>query len=86
MRNCVLGCHEIANPASGLDLETLTPTFNSDNGPVIIPFESEQSRLYILLLGPNFGMQQMPRGRAPLQSKEITAIKNWIDKDGALTD
>jgi hypothetical protein len=86
MRNCVLGCHETFNPASGLDLETPAPTFNSDHGSVIIPFESEQSRLYILLLGPNFGMRQMPRERTPLQSNEITAIKNWIDKDGAVID
>ena len=45
--NCATsGCHESVSPARGLDLETLTPSFISVNGPMIIPFNASQSRLY----------------------------------------
>ena len=83
-RDCAsTGCHSSVAPASGLDLETLTPTFVSDNGQVVIAFNADQSRLYLVLLTDYMGIPRMPRGRAPLSTNKITAIRTWIN-EGAI--
>ncbi|UCF63525.1 MAG: hypothetical protein JSW33_13315 [bacterium] len=83
-RDCAnSGCHTSSSPASGLDLETLTPTFISENGPVVIAFNADQSRLYLVLLSDYMGIPRMPRGRAPLSINKITAIRTWIN-EGAI--
>ena len=83
-RDCAnSGCHTSVSPASGLDLETLTPTFISNNGPVVITFNADQSRLYLVLLSDYMGISRMPNGRAPLSAYKIKAIRTWID-EGAI--
>ncbi len=84
MDHCAFsGCHESVSPANGLDLETLNPTFNSANGPAVIPFNAEQSLLYRLLLSDYLGLPRMPPGRAPIPDNQIRAIGTWID-EGAI--
>jgi hypothetical protein len=83
-RDCATsGCHTSSSPQNGLDLETLTPTFQSINGPVIITFEADQSRLYRVLIADYMGISRMPKGRAPLSTAKITAIRTWIN-EGAI--
>jgi hypothetical protein len=82
--NCATsGCHESINPAKGLDLETLTPSFISVNGPTVIPFNAVQSRLYRLILASDMGTPRMPLNRAPLPTSQVEAIKTWIN-EGAI--
>jgi hypothetical protein len=82
--NCATsGCHESVNPARGLDLETLTPSFISVNGPQVIPFDASQSRLYKLILSSDMGTPRMPLNRAPLPNSQVTAIRIWIN-EGAI--
>jgi hypothetical protein len=84
INNCVSGgCHESAVPAAGLDLETLAPTFN---GPVVIPFDANQSRLYRLLLSDYMGIPRMPRGRGPLPDNAINAIGTWINEGASINN
>jgi hypothetical protein len=86
IENCAArnGCHTSVNPANGLDLETPAPTFNSINGPVVIPFDAQASRLYLLLIGEYQGISRMPLNSAPLSDNKIRAIRIWIN-EGALT-
>lgn len=85
--NCSFsGCHQSTNPASGLDLETLAPTFSSINGPVIFPFDADQSKLYLLLLGDYQGISRMPRNRSPLANEQIRAIKTWINEGATINN
>jgi hypothetical protein len=87
INNCVSGgCHESAVPAAGLDLETLAPTFNSVDGPVVIPFDANQSRLYRLLLSDYMGIPRMPRGRGPLPDNAINAIGTWINEGASINN
>lgn len=83
-RDCATsGCHISTSPQNGLDLETLTPTFTSINGPVVIAFDADQSRLYRVLLSDYLGISRMPKGRGPLSTGKITAIRTWIN-EGAI--
>jgi hypothetical protein len=84
LQNCAFsGCHSNVNPQNDLDLETLTPTFNSINGRVLFEFNADQSRLYLVLLGSYQGINRMPRNRAPLSNATIIAIRTWIN-EGAI--
>ena len=77
------GCHTTTSPQNGLDLETLTPTFTSINGPVVIAFDADQSRLYRVLISDYQSISRMPKGRGPLSTGKITAIRTWIN-EGAI--
>ena len=82
--NCATsGCHESVNPAKGLDLETLTPSFISVNGPVVIPFDAPQSRLYRLTISSDMGTPRMPLNRAPILTSQVEALRIWIN-EGAI--
>lgn len=84
IENCAFSsCHESIGPANDLDLETMTPSFNSINGPVIIPFDANSSRLYQVLLSDYAGISRMPKNRAMLPNAQIQAIQTWID-EGAI--
>jgi hypothetical protein len=54
-------------------------------GPVIVPESSESSSLYLLVAGKTDPSIQMPHGKAPLSTEQITTIRLWIDK-GAVKD
>jgi hypothetical protein len=82
--NCATsGCHESVNPARGLDLETLTPSFVSVNGPMVIPFDAPQSRLYRLTISSDMGTARMPLNRAPILTSQVEALRIWIN-EGAI--
>jgi len=50
-------------------------------GPVILPGNSEDSRLVHRVRGLG-GLQPMPMGQAPLTADQIAILTRWID-DGA---
>ena len=82
LHDCVSsGCHENGQPAAGLDLETLTPTFTSGNNRIVVfPNDPDQSILYRVLLGNYLGISQMPKNRLQLSDAKIKAIRTWIQE------
>jgi hypothetical protein len=81
--NCTSsGCHAMVNPAAGLDLETPAPTFMSNDGPVVFPFDAEHSILY-LIIDVGYNGIRMPLNGNYLDKEQIQAIKTWIN-EGAI--
>lgn len=95
LKNCAnrIGCHISGEPAAGLDLETPSPTFqtNSNRLNLILPGNPEYSVLY-RVLWDNYppdqydtrGISRMPKDQPPLSDEKIKAIRIWI-KEGAKT-
>jgi len=72
-----LGCHG-ANRASDLDLrDSVTILQGGKRGPAIIPGNAEESLLYKAVRRE--GPLQMPPGKTPLTSSEITTLRDWIN-------
>lgn len=79
-----LDCHEAKDPEAGLVLESFeTAMKGGENGSVIVPGKSAESRLVQMIEGSFYkgGKQKiMPPGkRAKLSPEEIAMIKSWID-------
>ena len=76
--NCIFaGCHG-ANPPSGLLLTTFDNFKKGGNGGApFVPNDSKNSLIVKRITGVI--QPQMPLGRAPLNQKDIDAIKTWID-------
>ncbi len=71
-------CHGESLHQNGLRLDSLAAVLKgSDSGKVIIPGESEKSRLVRRLLA--LDRPQMPYGGPPLEAEQIKAIREWID-------
>lgn len=82
--SCIFsGCHG-GSEAGGLNLTSYEELMegDSENGPVVIPYESENSILVKKLIDPPFG-DRMPMGRPPLNRDKIKLIEMWID-EGAM--
>jgi hypothetical protein len=81
-------CHGGTDPSAALDLQR-EPYANlvdvdADQVPGmkrVVPGDPEASLLYVVLLGPEGEVSQMPEG-AELDAHEIEAIRIWIE-DGA---
>ena len=77
--NC-LECHG-ENGMANLNLSTYDDLMkgDSDNGPVVIPYDAENSLLYqkVSREDPPIG-SRMPYGRNPLPSSQIRIIEEWI--------
>jgi hypothetical protein len=86
------GCHASIDPAAGLDLETLSPTFQSNDRPqpTVVPYLPENSLLYRVLLGDvqdSYGyVSEMPKDQAPLSQEMIDAIGTWIDEGARINN
>ena len=79
-----LDCHESKDPESNLVLESFETTMKGgENGVVIVPGKSDESRLVQMIEGKFYkdGKQKiMPPGkRKKLEPEEIALIKSWID-------
>ena len=81
--NCTTYCHTQGGSYQGnLDLTSYENLMlgNSSHGPVVVPFDSENSILIQKLSdNPPFG-QQMPRDGIPLEQEYIDKIALWIDE------
>src|SRR5262249_8639708 len=76
-RACVT-CHGAARSSAGLRLDGRRFALQGgSSGAVIVPGNSEKSRLMLRLRGLGGG-PQMPKGRAPLTAAEIALIGAWI--------
>src|SRR5205807_2071747 len=74
-------CHGALRQKGGLRLDTATLLRKGgDNGPAMIPHNSEASLLIDALTG-NGRLRMPPKDEAPaLTAKEIALVKAWIDQ------
>lgn len=71
-------CHGPNLQQNGLRLDSLAAALKgSESGPVIVPGDSEKSRMVRRLLA--LERPQMPYGGPPLGEDEIKLIRDWID-------
>ena len=85
--NCI-SCHEYPVRAGALELNNYNNLMlgESNNGPVVIPFNADSSLLYRVLLRdsvivPNEPICcRMPKDADPLSESEISLIYQWIDE------
>ena len=89
--NHCLDCHTGSNGSGALKLNSYEDVMegNSNNGPIVIPFNADSSLLHRVLLPmpvtvPNEPICcQMPKNADPLSFDQITTIQDWIN-EGAL--
>lgn len=77
-RQHCIGCHGPVQQMRGLRLDRRSAAMRvGSSGTNIAPGASEGSRLYLRLIGNQFGAQMPPGGH--LTAEEINLIKVWID-------
>jgi mono/diheme cytochrome c family protein len=78
-------CHGPATQSSGLRLDgPEAVTKGGYSGPVVVPGNAAQSRLYRLIAGLDAKVSMPPAGPR-LTSAEIAAVKEWIESGAAWT-
>jgi ankyrin repeat protein len=78
------GCHGSTQQMNGFRLDRRRDAMRGGTIPVIGPGASEGSRLYLRLIGNQFGLRMPPTG--PLAHEEIGVIKEWIDQGAQWPD
>ena len=81
--NCV-GCHGPTQQMNGFRLDRRSAAMRGGTIAVIGPGNAAGSRLYLRLIGNEYGMQMPPTG--PLGAAQIETIKNWIDQGAEWPD
>ena len=71
-------CHGPTQQLNGFRLDRRAPALRGGTFPVIAPGSSAASRLYLKLLGGQFGQQMPPTGKLP--DADIETIRNWLDQ------
>ena len=86
--NHCLVCHVSVNGSGALELDSYEYLMQGDsnNGPVVVPFNADSSLLYRVLLRdsvivPNEPICcRMPKNAPPLSTAQIEKIYNWINE------
>src|SRR5262249_21501229 len=78
------GCHGATQHMNGFRLDRRRDAMRGGTTPVIGPGASEASRLYLRLIGKEYGTQMPPTG--PLDSDQIRIVKAWIDQGAEWPD
>jgi len=81
--NCI-GCHGPKQQKNGFRLDRRKDAMRGGTIPVIGPGNSAGSRLYLKLVGSEFGPQMPPTGA--LNTEQINIIKAWIDQGAEWPD
>ena len=81
--NCI-GCHGPAQQMNGFRLDRRSAAMKGGTIAVIGPGNSAASRLYLRLIGNQYGMQMPPTG--PLSQDQINIVKAWIDQGAPWPD
>ena len=81
--NCI-GCHGPKQQKNGFRLDRRKDAMRGGTIPVIGPGNSAGSRLYLKLVGSEFGPQMPPTGA--LKTEQINIIKAWIDQGAEWPD
>jgi ankyrin repeat protein len=80
---CV-GCHGPSQQMNGLRLDRRSAAMRGGTITVLVPGSSGMSRLYLKLVGTQYGQQMPPTGR--LSEREIEILKTWIDQGAEWPD
>ena len=81
--NCI-GCHGPAQQMNGFRLDRRSAAMKGGTLAMIGPGNSAASRLYLRLIGNQYGMQMPPTG--PLSQDQINIVKAWIDQGAQWPD
>lgn len=74
-----LSCHQGNNPSGGLSLMSFNDLMaGGDSGPVIIPGDAENSRLFRLVGG--LELPRMPGDQSRIRRSEYAALKTWFEE------
>jgi ankyrin repeat protein len=82
-KHCLV-CHGPEQQMNSFRLDRRSAAFRGGTRTVIVPGSSESSRLYLRLIGNQFGNRMPPTG--PLQPQEIAIFKKWIDEGARWPD
>lgn len=83
-REHCLSCHGPSQQMNGFRLDRRGAALGGGTFPVLIPGSSATSRLYLKLIGTQFGLQMPPTG--PLPQEAVNTIKRWIDEGAEWPD
>src|SRR5436190_17486087 len=78
LREHCVSCHGPTQQMNGLRLDRRSAALTGGTITVLIPGNSAASRLYLKLVGTQYGQQMPPSGR--LSDHEIALVKKWIDQ------
>lgn len=84
LKTYCVGCHGPSQQMNGLRLDRRRDAMKGGTTAVIGVGNSAGSRMYLKLIGSNFGPQMPPTG--PLAPEQIETIKNWIDQGAEWPD
>jgi ankyrin repeat protein len=79
-----IGCHGPSQQLNGLRLDRRRDAMRGGTVPVIGPENAAASRLYLRLIGGQYGLQMPPTGA--LSTQQIQIIKAWIDQGAQWPD
>lgn len=79
-----IGCHGPDQQMNGFRLDRRRDAMKGGTGAMIGPGNSAGSRIYLKLIGTEFGPQMPPDG--PLATDEIDVIRRWIDQGAQWPD
>jgi ankyrin repeat protein/mono/diheme cytochrome c family protein len=83
-REHCMACHGPSQQMNGFRLDRRSAALGGGTFPVLIPGSSATSRLYLKLIGTQFGLQMPPAGQ--LLQEQIDTIKRWIDEGAEWPD
>ena len=78
------GCHGPSQQQHGLRLDRRRDAMRGGTIPVIGPGNAAASRLYLRLIGSQYGLQMPPTGA--LSPEQINIVKAWIDQGAEWPD
>lgn len=85
LREHCVSCHGPSQQMNGLRLDRRRDAMRGGTIPgVIVPGNSAGSRLYLKLIGNQYGPQMPPTG--PLSAEEINIFKAWLDQGAEWPD
>ena len=84
LREHCISCHGPSQQMNGFRLDRRSAAMRGGTFPVLVPGNSAVSRLYLKLIGTEYGQQMPPTGR--LSEAEIEILKNWIDQGAEWPD
>lgn len=84
LRSKCMRCHNSENLEGNIRLDSIESLFHVDLvKPIILPFDSYKSQLYLTIAHEIEHAQHMPKFKGKINANEIKLIKDWID-NGAL--